>query len=212
MKTKWPAVGLACVLLASGSLLANRISAMPDPESPAIRVTAKITPESVRIVARANAPFTYSTARPNDRLIVIELPGTVAAEVSHAQMLSSANVASYRLVSYTNGSKSGLRLEVALSGPAQPRFERTSNQELALVFDIPGAVVQPVSQPVSTGHPAIIHGAPARISHVTVSAPGQQPLVRIEGTGDFHYHASRLDNPTRLVIDFADATMVSSTN
>jgi type IV pilus assembly protein PilQ len=36
--------------------------------------------------------------------------------------------------------------------------------------------------------------------------------VQIDGTGDFHYHASRLDNPTRLVIDFADATLSGSTN
>ncbi len=107
MKTNWQAIGLACVLLASGSLLANRVTATPDPTSPAVRVTAKITPESVRIVARSTAPFTYSTSRPNDRLIVIDLPGAVAAEDSHAQMLSRANVGSYRLVPYTNGSKSG---------------------------------------------------------------------------------------------------------
>src|ERR1039458_7169322 len=206
MKTNWPAIGLACVLLASGSLLANRVNATPDPETPAVRVTAKITPESVRIVARATAPFTYTTVRPSDRLIVIELPGAVAAEVSHAQMLSRANVGSYRLVSYTNGSSSGLRLEVSLSGPAQPRFERSSNQELDLVFDTPDAA----AVPVSVRQPAIIHSAPARISRVTLSAQGQQPRVQIDGTGDFHYHASRIENPTRLVIDFADTTLVSS--
>jgi len=208
MKTNWPAIGLACVLLASSSLLANRISALPDPESPAVRVTAKITPESVRIVARGTAPFTYSTARPNDRLIVIDLPGAVAAEASRPQMLSTANVGSYRLVSYTNGSKSGLRLEVVLSGPAQPRFERNNNQELDLVFDSSDASVRPVS----VRQPAILHSAPARISRVSVSAQGQQPRVQIEGSGDFHYHASRVDNPTRLVLDFADTTLVSSAN
>jgi type IV pilus assembly protein PilQ len=208
MKTKWPAIGLACVLLASGSLLANRVSATPDPQSPAVTVTAKITPESVRIVARATAPFTYTTARPSDRLIVVDLPGVVAADVSHAQTLSKANVGSYRLVSYSNGSKSGLRLEVTLSGPAQPSFVRTNNQELALVFENS----DPVVKPVVARQPAIVHGAPARISRVSVSAPGQQPRVQIDGSGDFHYHASRLDNPSRLVIDFADTTLVSSTN
>jgi type IV pilus secretin PilQ/predicted competence protein len=209
MKTKWPAIGLACVLLASGSLLANRVSATPDPTSPAVRVTAKITPESVRIVARSTAPFTYSTSRPSDRLIVIELPGAVAAEVSQAQTLSRANVGSYRLVPYTNGSKSGLRLEVLLSGPAQPRFERTSNQELDLVFDTPDAAAAPVI-PVGIRQPEIVHGAPAHISRVSVSTQGQQPGVQIDGSGDFHYHATRVDNPTRLVLDFADTTLVSS--
>jgi type IV pilus secretin PilQ/predicted competence protein len=206
MKTNWPAIGLACVLLASGSLLANRVTATPDPTSPAVSVTAKITPESVRIVARSTVPFTYSTSRPSDRLIVIDMPGAVAAEASHAQMLSRANVGSYRLVSYTNGSKSGLRLEVLLSGPAQPRIERTSNEELDLVFDTPDGIVAPVS----ARQPAIVHSAPARISRVSISSQGQMPGVQIDGSGDFHYHATRLDNPTRLVLDFADATLVNS--
>jgi type IV pilus secretin PilQ/predicted competence protein len=212
MKTNWPAIGLACVLLASGSLLANRVGAMPDPTSPAVRVTAKITPESVRIVARSTAPFTYSTSRPSDRLIVIELPGAVAAEASHTQMLSSANVGSYRLVPYTKGSVSGLRLEVLLSGPAQPRFERTSSEELDLIFDSTGATATPAVTPVGVRQPAIVHSAPARISRVSVSAQGQQPGVQIEGSGDFHYHATRMDNPTRLVLDFADTTLVNSTS
>jgi type IV pilus assembly protein PilQ len=210
MKTNWPAIGLACVLLASGSLLANRVGATPDPTSPAVRVTAKITPESVRIVARSTAPFTYSTSRPSDRLIVIDLPGAVAAEASHAQMLSRANVGSYRLVPYTTGSVSGLRLEVLLSGPAQPRFERTSSEELDLIFDSPDAPA--AVTPVSARQPAILHSSPARISRVSVSAQGQQPGVQIEGSGDFHYHATRMDNPTRLVLDFADTTVVSSTS
>jgi type IV pilus secretin PilQ/predicted competence protein len=211
MKTKWPAIGLACVLLASGSLLANRAGASPDPATPAVRVTAKITPESVRIVARSSAPFTYSTSRPSDRLIVIDLPGAVAAEASHAQMLFKANVGSYRLVPYTNGTKSGLRLEVLLSGPAQPRFERTSSDELDLVFDVTDGTASPVT-PVSVRQPAIIHSSPARISRVSVSTQGQLPGVQIEGSGDFHYHATRIDNPTRLVLDFADTTLVSSAN
>ena len=211
MKTKWPAIGLACVLLASGSLLANRVGATPDPTSPAVRVTAKITPESVRIVARSTVPFTYSTSRPSDRMIVIDLPGAVAAEASHAQTLSRANIGSYRLVPYTNGTKSGLRLEVTLSGPAQPRFERTSSDELDLVFDIVDGAVTPSVTPVSARQPAILHSAPARISRVSVSTQGQLPGVQIEGSGDFHYHATRVDNPTRLVLDFADTTLVSST-
>src|SRR3984885_9736293 len=212
MKTNWPAIGLACVLLASGSLLANRVGATPDPTSPAVRVTAKITPESVRIVARSTAPFTYSTSRPSDRLIVIDLPGAVAAEASHAQMLSRANVGSYRLVPYTKGSVSGLRLEVLLSGPAQPRFERTSSEELDLIFDSTDATATPAVTPVSVRQPAIIHSAPARISRVSVSTQGQQPGVQIQGSGDFHYHATRMDNPTRLVLDFADTTLVNPTS
>src|SRR5579864_3222796 len=94
-----------------------------------------------------------------------------------------------------------------LSGPAQPRNERTSNDELDLVFDTPDAAFAPVS----ARKPAILHSAPARISRVSLSSQGQQPGVQIQGSGDFHYHATRVDNPTRLVLDFADTTFVTST-
>ncbi len=70
----------------------------------------------------------------------------------------------------------------------------------------------PAFSPVSARKPGIVHSAPARISRVSLSSQGQQPGVQIEGSGDFHYHATRVDNPTRLVLDFADTTLVSSTN
>ncbi len=126
MKTKWPAIGLACVLLASGSLLVNRAGATPDPAIPAVRVTAKITPESVRIVARSTAPFTYSTSRPSDRLIVIDLPGAVAAEASaRADAIPRRMSAAIGSVPYTNGTRadfawkccSQARRSPALSAP-----------------------------------------------------------------------------------------------
>lgn len=56
---------------------------------------------------------------------------------------------------------------------------------------------------------AIVHAAPARISSVAVEAQGQEPRVQIVGEGELHYRASRLENPTRLVLDFAGATLAS---
>jgi type IV pilus secretin PilQ/predicted competence protein len=44
----------------------------------------------------------------------------------------------------------------------------------------------------------------AAISAVEVGQPGQQTTVRISGTGELHYQASRLDSPPRLVLDFAE--------
>jgi type IV pilus assembly protein PilQ len=43
----------------------------------------------------------------------------------------------------------------------------------------------------------------ASISAVEVAQPNQQTTVRISGTGELHYRASRLDSPPRLVLDFA---------
>jgi type IV pilus secretin PilQ/predicted competence protein len=48
----------------------------------------------------------------------------------------------------------------------------------------------------------------ASISAVEVAEPGQQATVRISGTGELHYRASRLDSPPRLVLDFADTRLI----
>ena len=48
---------------------------------------------------------------------------------------------------------------------------------------------------------------PASISEVAVVRAGQQTTVRISGTGDLRYTASRLDSPPRLVLDFSGAKM-----
>ena len=47
----------------------------------------------------------------------------------------------------------------------------------------------------------------AAISAVEVAQPGQQTTVRISGTGELHYQASRLDSPPRLVLDFAETRL-----
>jgi type IV pilus secretin PilQ/predicted competence protein len=47
----------------------------------------------------------------------------------------------------------------------------------------------------------------ASISAVKVAQPDQQTTVRISGTGELHYQASRLDSPPRLVLDFADTRL-----
>jgi type IV pilus assembly protein PilQ len=52
----------------------------------------------------------------------------------------------------------------------------------------------------------------ASISGVEVSRTGQQTAVRISGTGDLRYQTSRLDNPPRLVLDFANTRVAISRN
>jgi type IV pilus secretin PilQ/predicted competence protein len=210
MKSKWPALGLASILVAGAALLAGGAAAGPGPTSPAVHVTARVTTDGVRIVAQATAPFSYTTARPNDRLLVVTLPDVVAAEETHTQMVSAGHVSSYRLVSYTEGSNTGLRLEVLLDGPVQPRFDHSNPEQLDLVFNYAAPTTQPPSQPLAAHTASVVNSTPARISRVAVTEEGQSPRVRIEGQGDFHYHASRLTNPDRLVLDFADTTVAAS--
>jgi type IV pilus secretin PilQ/predicted competence protein len=213
MKSKWPALGLASILVAGLALLAVGAAAGPGPTSPAVHVTARITSDGVRIVAQATAPFTYTTARPNDRLLVVTLPGVVAAEDTHSQMVSAAHVASYRLVSYSEGSIAGLRLEVLLDGPAQPQFNHSNPEQLELVFGYTSpstSSIPPAAQPPASRSASVVVSGPAKISRVAVTEEGQAPRVRIEGQGEFHYRAQRLTNPDRLVLDFADTTVATS--
>jgi type IV pilus assembly protein PilQ len=213
MKSKWPALGLASILVAGLALLAVGAAAGPGPTSPAVHVTARITSDGVRIVAQATAPFTYTTARPSDRLLVVTLPGVVAAENTHSQMVSAAHVASYRLVSYTEGSMAGLRLEVLLDGPAQPQFNHSNPEQLELVFGYTAPATSstpPAAQPPASHSATVVVSGPAKISRVAVTEEGQAPRVRIEGQGEFHYRAQRLTNPDRLVLDFADTTVATS--
>ena len=45
MKSKWPAIGLASILVAGVALLAGGVAAGLAPESPAVHVTARVTTE-----------------------------------------------------------------------------------------------------------------------------------------------------------------------
>ncbi len=58
--------------------------------------------------------------------------------------------------------------------------------------------------------PAIVHTAPVRISRIEVTMQGAEPRVQIEGAGELHYRTTRLENPDRLVLDFADATLATT--
>ncbi|HET6144880.1 MAG TPA: type IV pilus secretin PilQ [Candidatus Acidoferrales bacterium] len=67
---------------------------------------------------------------------------------------------------------------------------------------IPSANAQVAHQlPASTG------AAAASISSVEVAQPGNETTVRISGTGELHYQASRLDSPPRLVLDFTSTAL-----
>jgi len=67
--------------------------------------------------------------------------------------------------------------------------------------------VPPASAQVAQQTPESASAPLASISAVEVAEPGQHTTVRISGTGELHYRASRLDSPPRLVLDFADTRL-----
>jgi len=193
---------LAMLALAGATAFAGALAAGPAVSLPTLRVNAQVSPQGVRLEAQSTTAFTYSITRPNDRTIVVEIPGVSPSGEQDARALESGVVAGYRMVVFGEGSAAGVKLQVLLTEPAQPRFERTGPEQLSIVFDGHGTL-----SPV-VGHSAsILQNGRSRISHVAMAEEDDQPILRVLGQGEMHYRASRLANPDRLVLDFADATI-----
>ncbi|HET9400437.1 MAG TPA: type IV pilus secretin PilQ [Candidatus Acidoferrales bacterium] len=193
---------LAMLALAGATAFASALAAGPAVSLPALRVNAQVTPQAVRIEAQSTGAFTYTSTRPNERTLVIEIPGVTPSGEQDAKALESGIVAGYRMVPFGDGSAAGVKLQVLLTSPSEPRFERTGPQQLAIVFDNHAAIA-PVANRPST---AVLHGN-SRISKVEVTEENEQPILRVMAQGELHYHTSRLAHPDRLVIDFADASV-----
>src|SRR5579862_3904294 len=133
MKTIRPALGIACLALASCSFFAARVSAGPGASLPTVHVSAQATSGAMRIEAQATAAFAYKTSLPNDRMLVVDLPGVSAADAPTAQAFATGAVAGYRVVSYGTGATAGVRLEIVLAEPAEPRVERSNDHTLTLI-------------------------------------------------------------------------------
>jgi len=70
-----------------------------------------------------------------------------------------------------------------------------------------GAAVLPTSAQVARLTTVSATAPVASISNVEVEHSGRQTTVRIIGSGALRYETSRLDSPTRLVLDFADTRL-----
>ncbi len=205
MKMTRPALGLACLALASCSFFAARATAGPGASLPTVRVNAQATSGAMRIEAQATGAFAFKTSQPNDRMLVVDLPGVSTADAPTAQAFATGSVAGYRVVSYGTGATAGVRLEIVLAEPTEPRVERSNDHSLTLIFDASGAEGSRLTRAV-----AVLHSAPAKISHVDVMQQDGLPVLKISAQGELHYHATRLTNPDRLVLDFADATLATA--
>src|ERR1700733_8270292 len=124
------ALGLSA-LLAAGLIWTNGTLRASD--APVVHVKAEVKDGAVRLEADANAPFEYTSYRPSESLYVIDLSGVSAGDAAGARVVASDIVKSYRVISYSSGTKPVVRLEILLSQGVEPRLERNGNQELALL-------------------------------------------------------------------------------
>ncbi len=183
-------------------------------DTPVVRVKALVSASGVRLEAEANGPFEYTTYRPSESLYIVDLNGVSAADPAGARVVASELVKSYRVLPYTSGEKPVVRVEILLSQGVEPRVERKDAQDLALVVSRTPDAISPATAPPSPSVAAIVPAAAkpksaseglGAIQQVHLAQNGEETDVKISGSGSLAYHATRLEGPDRLVLDFEGA-------
>jgi len=217
MRIMWRAWGLSA-LVAASLMVTN--GALPANDAPVVHVKAVVKDGTVRLEAQANAPFEYTTYRPSESLYVLDLSGVAAADPAGARVVASDLVKSYRVINYASGQKPVVRVEILLSQGLEPRLERKDSQDLTLLVARSGDQTSAPSNSASAKAAPAIVPASARLSEaktpgttfetiqqVRLAQNGDQTEVNVIGSGKLNYHATRLQNPDRLVLDFAGSHM-----
>jgi len=211
MRIMWRAWGLSA-LFAASLILTNGVLRAAD--QPVVHVKAVVDGGAVRLEAQANAPFEYTTYRPSASLFVLDLSGVSSADPAGARVVPSELVKSYRELSYQSGEKPVVRLEILLADGVEPRMERKDAQELTMFVSRTGSVdsgkaeLKPAAARTSeVAHPAV---ALPSIQQVTLADANGQTEVNVKGSGALVYHASRLRNPDRVVLDFTGSQLKTS--
>jgi type IV pilus assembly protein PilQ len=214
MRRAWglAAFAAAALILTSGALSAS--------DAPEVHVKAVVKDGAVTLDAQANGPFEYTTYRPSESLFVLDLSGVSAGDSSGARVVSSELVKSYRVSTYTAGQKQVVRLEILVRPGVQPRLERNGN-DLTFFVSANGnasdttdgaataAAVRSIAVKPSDSSKAPAAG-PATIQQVSLALNGNQTEVNVIGSSKLAYHALRLHNPDRIVLDFPGAHLKTS--
>jgi type IV pilus assembly protein PilQ len=210
----------------AASLILSSGAALRASDAPVVHVKAVVKDGNVALEAQANAPFEYTTYRPSQSLLVLDLSGVSAGDSAGARVIPSELVKSYRVSTYTAGPKPVVRVEVLLRAGVEPKIARTGNDELSLTVSSNGngdggANAAPAS--ATTAAPAsqvaAITPVSAKSSDTKLSTPsslqaietvklnqnGQQTEVNVVGSGKLNYKVTRLQNPDRIVLDFTGA-------
>jgi type IV pilus assembly protein PilQ len=207
----------------AASLILSSGAALRASDAPVVHVKAVVKDGNVALEAQANAPFEYTTYRPSQSLLVLDLSGVSAGDSAGARVIPSELVKSYRVSTYTAGPKPVVRVEVLLRAGVEPKIARTGNDELSLTVSSNGnvdggATAAPASATTATPAPAItpvsakssdtklsIPSSLQAIETVKLNQNGQQTEVNVVGSGKLNYKVTRLQNPDRIVLDFTGA-------
>ncbi|MGC2332251.1 MAG: type IV pilus secretin PilQ, partial [Candidatus Acidiferrales bacterium] len=214
----WRGWGLGA-LIAAGLVLSNGMPAVAG-DSPVVHVKAEVKDGAVSLQAEANAPFEYTTYRPSASLYVLDLSGVSAAGPAGARVVPSDLVKSYRVTSYAVGDKPVVRVEILMAQGLEPRLERKNPEDLTLLVSRASAGATPVAAPAPSPAIAPVSAKPAdttpagtvlpSIRQIHLTREAGRTEVSISGSGALTYHAMRLYNPDRLVLDFTGARLKTS--
>lgn len=218
--------GLAAVV-AAGLILTGGAAMAAD--SPVVHIKATVKDGGVSLEAQANGPFEYTTYRPSETLYVVDLAGVSSGDADGARIVDSDLVKGYRLLTYEEGQKPMVRLEVLLANGIDPRLDRKNNSDLTLIVGKPSVSTPETSPAKSISPSAEVPAAPASVKTVSTSVQPAKPAgiaalesvslrqdgdateVSVQGSGPMTYHALRLQNPDRLVLDFSGTHLRAGT-
>jgi hypothetical protein len=221
MRIVWRAWGLG-TLIAAGLILSNQT--LLAAQAPQVHVNAVVKNGNVQLEVEASGPFEYTTYRPSATLYVIDLSGVSAADAAGVHAVPSQLVKSYRVISFAAGNKPEVRVEILLKQGVEPRLERKGSQNLILLVSpadeggapvpstpqpAPAAAVRAVEKPTDAKSPAATAGS---IEQVRLAQDGGATEITISGSGPLTFHALHLQNPDRLVLDFAGSHLNTTEN
>jgi len=217
MRILWRALGLGA-LLAAGLIWTN--GALRASDAPVVHVKAEVKDGAVRLQAEANAPFEYTTYRPSDSLYVLDLSGVSAGDPAGARVVASDLVKSYRVITYAAGAKPVVRLEILLAQGLEPRLERQGKEDLTLFVSRTAIGASAASSmplpakatlvPTAAKKSDVNLAAHQVIRQVHLAQNGTTTEVSISGSGPLNYHSIHLQNPDRLVLDFAGSHLTTT--
>ena len=219
--------------LVLGLMVAGTVSA---DDRPVLHVKPEVSDGGVRLELQANGPFEYTTFRASESLYVLDISGVSVGDAAGVRVVPSELIKSYRVSTYSAGTTPMVRIEVLLEKGVEPRVERTDAQDVELVVsrNADAAAATPAkgtsqtasatSTPViRTQEGAVVVPASSKlgekkagtnfesINQVNLAENGNQTSVNVVASGPLSYHATLLEKPDRLVLDFDDAHVNTST-
>ncbi|HWF38151.1 MAG TPA: AMIN domain-containing protein, partial [Candidatus Acidoferrales bacterium] len=218
--------------LVLGLMVAGTASA---DDRPVLHVKPEVSDGGVRLELQANGPFEYTTFRASESLYVLDISGVSVGDAAGVRVVPSELIKSYRVSTYSSGTTPMVRIEVLLEKGVEPRVERSDAQDVDLVVSrsADAALATPAkgasetasatSAPVvRTQESAVVVPASSKqsekkagnfesINQVNLAENGNQTSVNVVASGPLSYHATLLEKPDRLVLDFDDAHLKTST-